>query len=268
MEQLGCGPVVGLRRLERGDVREDAARGAGDDARVTEGLEVHSLGALDLHVATEPAPGADRVEADRGDADALADLNSLSIERQQAHRVRRHVDEAREVALAVAQHLPERVARHLEVLARATPEIDEGVVEAAEVEERVEPRPLDPGGLAQLCEARGHLLCRRRERRPLGQRAGVARGDALEHQRVGHLLPRVLGVEVDGRLEAVAEAVDVGRVRVDVLTERVRVLDEEAQRLGVVGRLQRAGRDEGGRHLFAARTARRVLHPGADHHGL
>jgi hypothetical protein len=108
----------------------------------------------------------------------------------------------------------------------------------------------------------------RRERGALGQRARVPRGDAFEHQRVGHLLPRVIRVEVDRGLEAVAEAVDVGRVRVDVLPERVRVLDEEAQRLGVVGRLQRAGRDEGGRHLFAAWTARRVLHPGADHHGL
>jgi len=38
------------------------------------------------------------------------------------------------------------------------------------------------------------------------------------------------------------EAVDVHGVRVEVLSERVRVLDEQAERLRVVGRLERAGR--------------------------
>jgi hypothetical protein len=94
------------------------------------------------------------VEAHRRDADALGDLDRLAVEREEPHRVRRHVDEARKVALAVAEHLPEGVARDLEVLARAATQVDEGVVEAGEVEEGIEARSLDAGELAQLGEAR------------------------------------------------------------------------------------------------------------------
>ena len=41
-----------------------------------------------------------------------------------------------------------------------------------------------------------------------------------------------------------AEAVDVGRVRVDVLAQGVRVLEQHAKRLGLVGELERAQRRE------------------------
>ncbi len=65
-----AGPSSGLRRLSAATSGKTRARRARDDARVAERLEVDPLGALDLHVAAEPAPGADRVEADRRDADA------------------------------------------------------------------------------------------------------------------------------------------------------------------------------------------------------
>jgi hypothetical protein len=66
----------------------------------------------------------------------------------------------------------------------------------------------------------------------------------LERDRVGDLRARVLGVEVDDGVEAVAVAVDVGGVGVDVLAQRVGVLDQQAERLRVVGRDERAGRGE------------------------
>ena len=90
------------------------------------------------------------VEAHGRDACSLGDLHRLAIEREQPNRVRRYVDEPRQVTLAVAKHLPEGVARDLEVLARAAPQIDEAVVEAGEVEEGIEPCPLDARGLAYV----------------------------------------------------------------------------------------------------------------------
>jgi hypothetical protein len=83
---------------------------------------------------------------------------------------------------------------------------------------------------------RGDLHGARRRPRALGQRASVAGGEPLERDRVGHLRARVLGVEVDDGVEAVAVAVDVGGVGVDGLVQRVGALDQETQRLGVVGR--------------------------------
>ncbi len=93
----------------------------------------------------------------------------------------------------------------------------------AEVE-GIEPFPLHPCGLAQLGEARGDLLRARRRRYALGERACFAGGKPLERDRVGHLRARVLGVEVDDGVEAVAVAVDVGGIGVNVLAQRV-VLD-------------------------------------------
>jgi len=75
-------------------------------------------------------------------------------------------------------------------------------------------------------------------------------------------------VSVHGRLEAMTEAVDVGRVGVDVLPERVRVLHQQAQRLGIVGRVQGAGADEGRGQILAARPARRILRLGSNNHRL
>ena len=90
----------------------------------------------------------------------------------------------------------------------------------------------------------------------LGRVPAAAGGKpALERDRVGDLRARVLGVEVDDGVEAVAVAVDVGGVGVDVLAQRVGVLDQEAQRLRVVGRDERAGRGERGGVLPAGRLA-------------
>ena len=61
-----------------------------------------------------------------------------------------------------------------------------------------------------------------------------------------------------------AEAIDVRRVRVDVLAERVRVLEEEAERFGVVRRLERAGDAEERADALAAGGARRIGDAGAE----
>ena len=103
VEQLGGGPIVGLGRLERGDVGKDASRRARDHARIAERLEVHALGGLHLHVASHAAARTYGVEAHRRDACSLGDLHGLAVEREQPHRVGRHVDESREVAFAVAK---------------------------------------------------------------------------------------------------------------------------------------------------------------------
>jgi hypothetical protein len=142
------------------------------------------------------------------------------------------------------------------------------MIEAAEVEEGLQPRPLDARELLQLPLALGHLLGRGLERRALGQLATLPRRRPLQVDAVRHLPVGVLGVQVDGRLEPVSEPVDVGGVGVDVLPERVGVLHQQAQRLGVVGRLERAGRREGRRQVLAARAARRVLGARPDDHRL
>ena len=92
--------------------------------------------------------------------------------------------------------------------------------------------------------------------------------DAAARKIVGNVLVGVIRVEVDGRFEAMAEAVDVGGVGVDVLPKRVRVLHQEAQGLRIVGRLDGAGRGERDSEVLAAGAARRILGPGADDHRL
>jgi hypothetical protein len=63
---------------------------------------------------------------------------------------------------------------------------------------------------------------------------------------VVHAAIGVVRVEVDRGTEAVAEAVDVGRVGVDVLVQAVRVLEEEAESFRVVRRVEGTGGGERG----------------------
>jgi len=89
--------------------------------------------------------------------------------------------------------------------------------------------------------------------------AALLGGLALERHAVRDVPVGVVRVEVDGALQTVPEAVDVGGVGVDVLAQGVRVLDDEAERLGVVGRDERARGGERRREILARRQARRVL---------
>jgi hypothetical protein len=66
----------------------------------------------------------------------------------------------------------------------------------------------------------------------------------------------------------VAEAVDFGGVGVDVLAQRVRVLEEQAERLGVVGRLEGARRTEQAADTLATGLAGLSGGAGAEHDGL
>ena len=83
-----------------------------------------------------------------------------------------------------------------------------------------------------------------------------SRGHALKEDALGDALVGVLGVEVDRGLELVPEAVDVRGVGVDVRAKRVAVLEEQAQGLEVVRRI-----DDG----LAEREAPRVDAEGAAH---
>ena len=141
------------------------------------------------------------------------------------------------------------------------------MVEAAEVEEGLQPRPLDAREVYEVLLAGGDLVVGGLERGALGELTALLGGDTLEEDGVGHATVGVLGLEVDGGLEAMPEAVDVHGVRVEVLSERVRVLDEEAERLRVVGRLERACRLEHARGL-ASLDARLVEDVAPDDHRL
>ena len=131
------------------------------------------------------------------------------------------------------------------------------MVEAGELEEVLEARLLDARELRELLLPRRDLLGRSLERCARGELPSVLEREPLEQDRIGDALVRVVRLEVDGGLQAVAERVDVGRVGVDVLAEGVRVLKEEAERRGVVGGRDGAGRGEVG--VLAARDAGGVL---------
>ena len=81
----------------------------------------------------------------------------------------------------------------------------------------------------------------------------IARG-SLQEDGFGDLVVGIVRVEIDGRVQAVPEAVDVGGVGVHVLAQRVGMLDQQAQRLRVVGRLQRASRGEHRAQVLTARA--------------
>jgi len=55
----------------------------GDGAWIVEGLEVHVLGALDLHEAAHAAARLYVLEGHRRDLDAVVDLDGLGVEWQQ-----------------------------------------------------------------------------------------------------------------------------------------------------------------------------------------
>jgi len=141
------------------------------------------------------------------------------------------------------------------------------VVEAAEIEERLQARALDPGEVDQLALAGRDLVAGRLQLGARVELAALAGGGALDEDGVGDPRVGVLGLEVDRRLEAVPEAVDVHRVGVEVLAQRVRVLHQQAERLGVVGRHQGAGALEQGLRL-AGLAARRVGDVTPDDDGL
>lgn len=123
MVRRGAVALVGpTRRLHR---REGRAGALGDEARVPERLEVHTVGALHLDVPTEPSTRRHRLEGDRRDLAAVLDLHRLGVERHEADRVRGHVDEPRELAAAIAEHLPVGVACRLEVLLGAAMQVGE-----------------------------------------------------------------------------------------------------------------------------------------------
>ena len=142
------------------------------------------------------------------------------------------------------------------------------MIEAAGVEECLEPGALCPGELLELTPARGYLLGARLQGGPRRELAPVVRGQPLQVDQVCNPLVGILGLEVHGRLEAVPEAIDVGGIGIHVLPERARVLREQAQRLGIVGGLQSTGCCEALRVLLAAGLAGRVLGLRAHDHGL
>ncbi|MBT9556697.1 MAG: hypothetical protein IV100_11745 [Myxococcales bacterium] len=131
------------------------------------------------------------------------------------------------------------------------------MVEAAEVEERLQARALDPGEVDKLAFTGRDLVHRRLELRARVEFTAIARGGALEEDGVGDPRVGVLGLEVDRRVEAVPEAVDVHCVCVEVLAQCVRVLDQQAERLRVVRRREGAGALEQ-RLRLASLAARRV----------
>lgn len=203
---------------------------------------------------SEVAPGLDALEGDGRDAHALLDLDRLGVEGQEPHRVCGHVDEARDLAAAVAQDLPIGVASDLEVLARAAAQVDERVVEGAGVEEALEPGALDARELPQFALLQGELLGRRLERGVGRQSAAIFGLEAFNEETVDEPFVSVVGVEVDGGLEPVAETVDVGGVGVDVLTQGVRVLEQKAEGVGVVRRRERPGLRKRGLALAGGRA--------------
>ena len=138
-----AGPSSGLAALRRAISSEDAARRARDHRGIAERLEVHALGGLHLHVAAHAPARTHGVEAHRRDACSLGDLHRLPDRAGAAARCTTGRRRAARGRPAVAKHLPEGVARDLEVLARAAAQVDEAVVEAGEVEEGIEPCPLD-----------------------------------------------------------------------------------------------------------------------------
>lgn len=192
------------------------------------------------------------------------DVDRLRVEREEPHGVGRHVDQPRDLALRVAEDLPVRVAGDLEVLAGAAAELDEGVVERARLEEAREPRALRSCELHERAPARGDLLGCRLELGVAGEVPSLLSGESLEVNALPDASVGVVGVEVDRGVEAVTEAIDVGCVGVDVLAERVRMLEEEAERLGVVRWLERAGDSEERTDPLATGGARGIGHARAE----
>jgi hypothetical protein len=180
------------------------------------------------------------------------------------------VDQARDIAPVVPQRLPVGVPCDLEVLAGAPAQVYERVVEAAELEERLQPRLLDPGEVDELAAARGDLLGRRLDRCVGRELTAVDRRLALERDGIGHAAIGIVGFEVDRRLQPVAEAVDVRGVGINVLAQRVRVLEHQAERVRVVGRRERARRQKRRAEVLACGEAGRVLNARvrAHDHGL
>jgi len=82
------------------------------------------------------------------------------------------------------------------------------VVEATEVEEGRQPSPLDPPELLQLASPLGDLLLGGLQRGLVAELATVAGSEPFEVDDVGDVLVRVVGVEVDGGLEAWPFAVE------------------------------------------------------------
>src|SRR5512133_272611 len=240
VEQFGCRSIVRFRHSEGRSVREDSPGRTGDDPWITKRLEVDDLCALDLNVTPKASSGSSRLEGNRGDAHPLAELGRLLVDRHQAHCVRWHVDESSDVALAVPQYFPVGIARDLEILPRATPQIHEGVVEAAKAEEGLKSRLFYAGELSSLRESRRDFFVGRSGRHASGEGTGLASCLPLEHHRVSHVSLSILTSEIYCWLESVAEAINVGRVGIDILAQRVRMLDDAAEELWIIGRLKRA----------------------------
>ena len=266
VDHLRRGRVVGALLEERLDRREHGARELRDDPRVAELLEVDPDVVLDLDELPNADAGGGYLVGDGRDAAPFGHVDRVSVDGHEPDGEGRHVDKARDAPRAVAKDLPIGVAGDLEILARASPQVDERVVEAGELEEVLEARLLDARELRELLLPRRDLLGRGLERRARGELPSVLEREALEQDRIGDALVGVVRLEIDGGLKAVAERVDVGRVGVDVLAERVRVLKEEAERRGVVGGRDRAGRGEVG--VLAARDAGGVLDVAPDDNAL
>lgn len=116
--------------------------------------------------------------------------------------------------------------------------------------------PLGAGELNELSAALLHLVGRRLELGVARGVAAIASSEPLEVDALTDATVGVVGVEVGRRIEPVPEAVDVRGVGVDVLAERIRVLEKQAERLGVVGRFERARRAEERADALAAGRAR------------
>ncbi len=262
VDDLGRGRVVRVLGEHRLDGRKDGTRHLGDDAGIAERLEVHAHVILDLNELPHTDAGVHRLERHGRDAATLDDLDRVAIDGQEAHRERGDVNEAGDAPGAVAENLPVGVARDFEVLAGAPSEVDEGVVEAGELEEVVQPRPLDARELKELRLARRDLFGRRLQRHVAGELAAVVVGETLARDAIGDAGIGVVGLLVDGGLEPVAERVNVRGVGVDVRSQRIRMLEEHTKRGWIVRRGDRACRREV--RVLASRNARRVLHVEAD----
>ena len=109
------------------------------------------------------------------------------------------------------------------------------MIEAGEREERLEPRLLHARELARA-RLRGATSSGVGVSGAFpGKPTTVCERESLDEDAVGDARVGVVGLEIDGGLEPVPECVDVGGVRVNVLPERVRVLEELAERGGIVG---------------------------------